>query len=246
MKQINSNTGQKLTINDVLSWLVDDQLISDTEKQLVGQYAIRWENRDKDITEIICDYQTKHDSSLGKKFTQEKLNMWMATKVGLPFLYIDPLKIDVTAVTSICTEPYAERFNILPVIVENDSITVAVCEPFIREWEDDLKHIQNKQIKRVFASAKDIKRYIGELYAFSKSVKKASSRAIDNGQLNNLEQLVELGKGSDLEVDNLHIVNLVNWLLQYAFEQRASDIHLEPRRENSNVRFRIDGVMHQV
>jgi general secretion pathway protein E len=246
MNQIISNTEQKLTINMVLDWLVDDQLILKTEKQSVSQYAISWENRDKDITEIICNYQAKHESGLNKKFTQEKLNMWLATKVGLPFFYIDPLQIDVTAVTSICTEPYAERFNILPVIVEDDCITVAVSEPFIREWEDDLEHIQKKQIKRVFACAKDIKRYIRELFAFSKSVKKATSRAVDNRQLNNLEQLVELGKGSDLEVDNQHIVNLVNWLLQYAFEQRASDIHLEPRRENSNVRFRIDGVMHQV
>ena len=246
MNQIISNTEQKLTISMVLNWLVDDRLILKADKQLVSQYAVRWENRDKDITDIICNYQAEHESGLRKKFTQEKLNMWLATKVGLPFFYIDPLKIDVTAATSICTEPYAERFNILPVIVEDDSITVAVSEPFIREWEDDLKHIQKKQIKRVFANAKDIKRYIGELYAFSKSVKKATSRAVDNRQLNNLEQLVELGQGSDLEVDNQHIVNLVNWLLQYAFEQRASDIHLEPRRENSNVRFRIDGVMHQV
>ena len=246
MQEIISNTDQKLTLSIVLSWLVNDKLISKTEELLLSQYASRWENRDKEIIEIICDYQTNHNGSLRKKFTQEKLNRWLATKVDLPFFFIDPLKIDVTAVTSICTEPYAERFNILPVKVEDDTITVAVSEPFIKEWENDLKHIQNKNIKRVFASAKDIKRYISELYAFSKSVKKATSREVDKRQLNNLEQLVELGKGSDLEVNNQHIVNLVNWLLQYAFEQRASDIHLEPRRENSNVRFRIDGVMHQV
>lgn len=246
MKQISSNTDQKLKISIVLGWLVDDKLISKVEQQLVSQYAVRWENRDKGITEIICNYQAKHSSSLGKKFTQEKLDMWLAKKVGLPFYYIDPLQVDVTVVTSICTQPYAERFNILPVKVEDDMITVAVCEPFIREWEDDLKHIQKKNIKRVFSNARDIKRYIVELYAFSKSVKNATTRAVDKGQLHNLEQLVELGKGSDLEVNNQHIVNLVNWLLQYAFEQRASDIHLEPRREKSNVRFRIDGVMHQV
>ena len=247
MKQISSNENQKLTISIVLDWLVDDLLISKVEKQLLSQFAKRWENRDKHITEIICNYQEKQGSSLGKKFTQEKLDMWLAKKVGLSFFYIDPLKLDVIAVTSICTEPYAERFNILPVKVEDDTITVAVCDPFIREWEDDLKHIQKKQIKRVFANARDIKRYIKELYAFSKSVKKASIRAVDKkGQLNNLEQLVELGKESDLEVNNQHIVNLVDWLLQYAFDQRASDIHLEPRRDKSNVRFRIDGVMHQV
>lgn len=237
---------RKLTINEVLDWLQQDRLISKRDNQAISQYAVRWENREKDLIEIICDYQIKKGCESGKKLTNDKLSVWLAAKVGLPSFYIDPLKIDVAAVTSICTQPYAERFNILPVKVEEDFITVAVSEPFIREWEDDLKHLHQKKFKRVFANAKDIKRYINELYAFSKSVKSASNKPIDKGQLNNLEQLVELGKASDLEVNNQHIVNLVNWLLQYAFDQRASDIHLEPRRDNSNVRFRIDGVMHQV
>ncbi len=246
MNQIKQEIDGKLTIKIVLDWLVEDKLISKKEEDDISQYAISWENRDKDITEIICDYQAENNSSLGKKFTQEKLNEWLAARAGLPLYFIDPLKIDAAEVTSICTQPYAERFNILPVKVEDNRVIIAVSEPFIREWEKDLKHIHKKTLKRVFANAKDIKRYISEIYTFSKSVKKASSRHVDKRQLNNLEQLVELGKASVLEADNQHIVNLVNWLLQYAFDQRASDIHIEPRREKSNVRFRIDGVMHQV
>ncbi len=247
MEHVNLDSERKLIIDEVLSWLNQDQLISDTEEESIRIYSARWENREKEIVEIICDYQAEKEMHLSKKFTKEKLNEWLASRVSLPFFNIDPLKIDVAAVTAICTQPYAERFNILPVKVEGDVITVAVSEPFIREWEKDLNHLHNKQFNRVLASAKDIKRYISELYDFSKSVKRASNRAVENnGQLNNLEQLVELGKKSDLEVNNQHIVNLVNWLLQYAFDQRASDIHLEPRRDKSNVRFRIDGVMHQV
>ncbi len=246
MKQIIAKTEQKLTLDSVLGWLVEDRLVSVDEEHAISEYAIRWENRDKELIDIICDFQAENDSSLGKTFTKEKLNEWVAAKVGLSLFYIDPLKLDAVAVTSICTQPYAERFNILPIKVEEDSISIAVSEPFIREWEKDLGHLHKKQFKRVFASAKDIKRYIKELYAFSRSVKNASNRQQDNGQLNNLEQLVELGKNTDLEANNQHIVNLVNWLLQYAFDQRASDIHLEPRRNESNVRFRIDGVMHQV
>lgn len=237
----------KLTIELVLGWLIADKLISANDEEAIRHYSVRWENREKEILEIIYEYQTEKDSRLGKKFSVEKLSEWLAAKVGLPLMHLDPLKIDATSVTEICAQPYAERFNILPVKVEQDVVTVAVSEPFIREWEQDLKHLHNKQFKRVYADAKSIKRYIGELYAFSKSVQKASNRKEDTGsQLNNLEQLVELGQSSDLEVDNQHIVNLVNWLFQYAFDQRASDIHLEPRREKSNVRFRIDGVMHQV
>jgi len=247
MTQVNFDSERKLTVEEVLGWLNKDQLISTTEEEAIRLYSARWENREKNVVDVLCDYQAEKDSHLSKKFTKEKLNEWLASKVSLSFFYIDPLKIDVAAVTSICAQPYAERFNILPVKVEGDTVTVAVSEPFIREWEKDLNHLHNKEFKRVLSNADDIKRYISELYDFSKSVKKASNRAVENnGQLNNLEQLVELGKKSDLEVNNQHIVNLVNWLLQYAFDQRASDIHLEPRRDQSNVRFRIDGVMHQV
>jgi len=247
MAQINSASEKRLTIDEVLNWLSKDQLISIVEEEAIRIYSARWENRDKGLVDLICDYQAEKKTHLSKKFTQEKLSEWLAAKVGLPLFYIDPLKIDVAAVTSICTQPYAERFNILPVKVDVDTITVAVSEPFIREWEKDLRHLHQKEFKRVFANAQDIKRYIHELYDFSKSVKSASNRSIEQtGQLNNLEQLVELDKKGGLEVNNQHIVNLVNWLLQYAFDQRASDIHLEPRRDKSNVRFRIDGVMHQV
>jgi len=247
MTQINLDSERKLTVEEVLGWLNNDQLISTTEEEAIRLYSARWENREKNVVDVLCDYQAEKGSHLRKNFTKEKLNEWLASKVSLPFFYIDPLKIDVAAVTSICAQPYAERFNILPVKVEGDTVTVAVSEPFILEWEKDLNHLHNKEFKRVLSNADDIKRYISELYDFSKSVKKASNRAVENnGQLNNLEQLVELGKKSDLEVNNQHIVNLVNWLLQYAFDQRASDIHLEPRRDQSNVRFRIDGVMHQV
>ena len=243
---MSSNVERKLTINEVLTWMVADKLITDKEKDDIEQYAHRWENRDKELLNIICDYLSEAVSHLGKDFSINKLNEWLAARLKLPFYSIDPLKIDVTKVTTVCTQPYAERFNILPIKVEVDTITVAISEPFIREWEADLQHIHKKNFKRVFASATDIKRYIGELYSFSKSVKSASDRHDGSGQLNNLEQLVELGQSSDLEANNQHIVNLVDWLFQYAFEQRASDIHLEPRREEGNVRFRIDGVMHEV
>ncbi|MCF6203722.1 MAG: GspE/PulE family protein [Methylococcaceae bacterium] len=248
MKQINFDVEHKLQLEEVLDWLVKDKLITKIEDHAIKQYALRWENREKDFINLICDYQVGKDSSLGKKISYSNLTKWLSVKVGVPLYHIDPLKIDAVSITAICTQPYAERFNILPVKVENDVITIAVSEPFIREWEQDLYHLHKKKFKRVLANAKDIQRYINELYAFSKSVKNASDRQEDNAgnQLTNLEQLLELGEKSNLEANNQHIINLVNWLLQYAFEQRASDIHLEPRREESHVRFRIDGVMHQV
>ncbi len=174
----------KLTLTEILDWMVNDKLISHRHADKVQQYSISWENREKELLEIIYDYFSAHPVKSLQTNSLESLYEWAAAKVNLPFYYIDPLKINVSEVTTICAQPYAERYNILPVKIEKDCITIAVSEPFIREWEKDLKHIHKKEFKRVFASSRDIKRYIGELFDFSNSVKIASNKPIDQiGQL---------------------------------------------------------------
>ncbi|MDZ7748771.1 MAG: GspE/PulE family protein [Halofilum sp. (in: g-proteobacteria)] len=118
----------------------------------------------------------------------------------------------------------------------------------MREWEDELAGILQREIHRVIANPRDIERYLLEFYTLARSVQGAhrdqSQQPVTGVQ--NLEQLTELGRKGQLEADDQHVVSIVDWLLQYAFEQRASDIHLEPRREHGTVRFRIDGVLHHV
>jgi len=179
--------------------------------------------------------------------TLDVLTDWFARRVGLPYLRIDPLKVDVTQVTDVMSFAYAQRFNVLAVKVEAHSITVATAQPFDRDWESEISRLQNKELKLVIASPEEIRRYLVEFYTVSKSVfgaQKDSQRGLDG--LQNLESLMELGRNGKLDANDQHVVNIVDWLLQYAFDQRASDIHLEPRREMSNVRFRIDGIMHEV
>jgi general secretion pathway protein E len=109
--------------------------------------------------------------------------------------------------------------------------------------------MNNRQIKRVLSNPEEIKRYLAEFYSFARSLKGATAAQADQTSTftaQNFEQLVELSKSSDVDANNQHIVNLVSWLLQYAFDQRASDIHIEPRRKQGNVRFRIDGILHTV
>jgi general secretion pathway protein E len=142
---------------------------------------------------------------------------------------------------------YATRFKILPISVSAREVTIATCEPFVREWEPQLQQMLRKDIKRVIANPHDITSYIVEFYNLARSVKGATAQ--DKGaysEIANFEQLVQLGRAGKLDANDQHIVHICDWLLQYAFEQRASDIHIEPRRDAGNVRFRIDGVMHQV
>jgi len=184
-----------------------------------------------------------------KHLTLEILTAWFAVHLQIPYLRIDPLKIDLDAVTGVVSQAYAVRFCMLPVQVGEQEVVFATCEPLLREWERELAQILRKEVRRVLASPLDIVRYQDELFGLSQSVQRARRRNAEQDRptgVNDIEALVELGKAGKLDANDHHIVHIVDWLLQFAFDQRASDIHLEPRREVGNVRFRIDGVLHSV
>jgi general secretion pathway protein E len=193
---------------------------------------------------IIAEQKWKKGST---PLTLELLSEWLAKRVGLDYLHIDPLKIDFATVTEVMSSAYATRFRILPVAVSAREAVIATAEPYIREWEPELSRIIKREIRRVIANPQDIERYQVEFYNLAKSIKGAKKSTAGGSGLSNFEQLVELGKeNKQLDANDAHVVRIVDWLWQYAFEQRASDIHVEPRREQGIVRFRIDGVLHQV
>ncbi|HOV56773.1 MAG TPA: GspE/PulE family protein [Rhodanobacteraceae bacterium] len=186
----------------------------------------------------------------GRPLSLEALTQWLADKVQLPYLKIDPMKIDVAAVTAVISQQYAQRYRILPVAVTPTDVTIATAEPYDLRWVGDLAHILRREVRRVVSSPLDVNRYLAEFYGVQRSIQKARDAKIEGGYdasaMFNFEQLVELGQSGDIGADDRHVVHIVDWLLQYALDQRASDIHLEPRRDNGNIRFRIDGVMHKV
>ena len=175
----------------------------------------------------------------------ELLTQWLAARVGMDYLRIDPLKVDVSKVADAMGAVYAERHRILPLMVNASEITVATSEPFVVDWVAEVERQSRRSVRRVLASPHEIHRYTAEFYALAKSVKAANKNGANNGA--SFEQLVELGRSNkQLDANDQSVVQVVDWLWQYAFDQRASDIHLEPRREQGVIRFRIDGVLHQV
>ena len=175
----------------------------------------------------------------------ELLTQWLAARVGMDYLRIDPLKVDVSKVADAMGAVYAERHRILPVVVNASEITVATSEPFVVDWVAEVERQSRRSVRRVLASPQEIHRFTAEFYALAKSVRAANKNGVNNGA--SFEQLVELGKSNmQIDANDQSVVQVVDWLWQYAFDQRASDIHLEPRREQGVIRFRIDGVLHQV
>ncbi len=198
------------------------------------------------VTIAQCEWV--HPEKAGRKLTLEVLVQWLAKRLDLPYHRIDPLAINVSSVTAVTSYAYAARQGILPVQVGLKEIVVATCQPHLHEWEQELKRAAKREIRVVLANPLDIERYGLEFYSLARSVKAGGEepgRELPGG-LRNLEQLVELGRAGKLDSKDHHIVSIVDWLMQFAFDQRASDIHIEPRRSQGNIRFRIDGVLHDV
>ncbi len=236
----------KLQLDEVVQMLLADGHLAqaDADRLLATRPA-----RDADVHPLIWVGDHKlTDARDGKRVLgTEALTEWLAAKTHQPYLHIDPLKIDVSRVCGVVTHAYAQRYHILPVEVSTQEVTVATAEPFDREWQTEMERMLGLRIRTVLANPADVRRYLGEFYSLARSVRHAMERQQDLPQgITNFEQLVQLGKSSNIDANDQAVVHIVDWLLQYAFEQRASDIHIEPRREECLVRFRIDGQMHLV
>ena len=235
---------RRLHLDDILKLMVADGLVSSADAEPVARTRTR---QYEHPLELIAAQHWKSAKPPGKLLTLEALVEWLAGRLKVPYFHIDPLKIDLGAVTATMSISYAERFRILPVAVDRLTLTVATSEPFVRAWADELAEMIKLDVRFVFANPVDIKRYLGEFFNLARSMKKAQETSKGDVSLaRNFEQLVELGKHGHLDANDQHVVHIVDWLWQYAFEQRASDIHIEPRRDVGVVRFRIDGVLHQV
>ena len=238
-------------LNSWLAWaareMYRDGLLSRQDAKKLLQQAGKLVKSSVHPYVSLADYGLTNQKT-GQPLTVEAITRWVADKHGLEYLKIDPTAINVGNVSELVSQAYARKHKILPVAADGDVITFAVADPEHDAWIEELQRLLRADIKRVHANPLDIQRYLLEFYGVNRSIQHAKaqhkSRRLD--PILNLEQMVRLGSKGDLSADDQHIVNIVDWLLQYAFDQRASDIHLEPKRDDGLVRFRVDGRLHQV
>ena len=244
---------QKYSIVIDLRWCLDE-LLADRVIDQRGYNLVITSRRNKaqhpllTISEFGLPNGHALDSNSENKLTLAWLNQWLAAKADMPLVRIDPLKVDVPAVTQLMSFEYARSQHILPIEVTLDEVVIGTDQPFYTDWHGNIeKLIKSKSYRTVFINPEQINRYRQEFYQVTQAIAGANSlhkRAA--ADVTNVEALLQLGDNANPDANDQHIVKVVDWLLQYAFEQRASDIHLEPRRETGKVRFRIDGVLHSV
>lgn len=237
-----------MTLDLVLRELEADHLVDSAQIEGLRTTA-RFRNYEHPLT-LVAEQKWRSAKPPKRVLTLEALSEWLAGRLQVPYLHIDPLKVDFAAVGSVMSSSYANRYRILPVAVTPEVVTVATSEPFVRSWIPELSQLLRRRVELVFANPLDVKRYVAEFFALAQSVRRAQEKAADDkSAISSFEQLVQVGVqagGATPDANDRHIVRIVDWLWQYAFEQRASDIHIEPRRDSGVVRFRIDGVLHQV
>jgi general secretion pathway protein E len=228
----------------MVEWLGEDGVITAAEAARTVARCSQAESAQLPLVRLAS--VAMHRASDGKALDIELLTQYLAGKAGLDYLRIDPLKVDVGKVADSMSAAYAERHKVLPVQVTPSQVVVATSEPFITDWIAEVERQSRRSVRMVVANPVEIQRFTAEFYALAKSVR-AAVKAGGNQGAASFEQLVELGKtNKQLDANDQGVVQVVDWLWQYAFDQRASDIHLEPRREQGVIRFRIDGVLHPV
>ncbi len=228
----------------LVEWLSEDGVISAADAQRTIARCSQVQSAQPPLIRLASVGMTRVAD--GKPLDIEIMAQWLAGRAGLNYMRIDPLKVDVGKVADTMSAMYAERHKVLPVQVTPSEVVIATSEPFITDWVQEVERQAKRSVRLVVASPLEITKFTAEFFALAKSVK-AAIKSGGGSTTASFEQLVELNKSNkQLDANDQGVVQVVDWLWQYAFDQRASDIHLEPRREQGVIRFRIDGVLHPV
>jgi general secretion pathway protein E len=228
----------------LVQWLQADGVISDDEAKRTVARCAQAESAQHPLLRLASVSIRRLADD--KPLDIETLTQWLAGHATLDYLRIDPLKVDVGKVADTMSAVFAERHKILPVQVNPTELVIATAEPYVTDWVAEVERQSRRSVRRVISNPLDIHKFTAEFFTLAKSVRAAMKSGGNSGG-GSFEQLVELGKtNKQLDANDQSVVQVVDWLWQYAFDQRASDIHLEPRREQGVIRFRIDGVLHPV
>jgi general secretion pathway protein E len=199
------------------------------------------------IIDVIHSVKMDRADDSSKVLDEETIFQALAKSWKIPYRKVDPLKLDLNIVTTTIPHTFARKHLVLPIEINDGWLTVATPDPFNVEILSDIAQVSQLKVKTVVSPKTDIIKIINEFFGFKRSIAAAETQfAKPMVDLGNLEQYVRLRSADELPSNDQHIVNAVDHLFSYAFDQRASDVHIEPKRDKSIVRLRIDGTLHTV
>jgi len=254
---------QVVTVQNVCQILLRKKLISQEQLQMIiaradsqaarlhthqqTGYSRRFSQLPEQVSpaEVISSFNLEIPDS-GRILTEDAITEAIAQAVKMEYVKIDPLRMDLELVTEHVTRAFALKHLIVPIGMKDGAVVFAQSDPFNTRALEDIKQIRHVEATRVLASRSDILKILREFFGFRASVMAAQSEVAGGTDLSNLEQFVQMRRQDDIEGSDKHIISAVEFLLQYAFDQRASDIHIEPKRDITLIRLRVDGVLHNI
>jgi general secretion pathway protein E len=256
-----ARTSADFTLSFILNALVQAKLLTPsqaqdirTKEQAARARVLKQVGADKNEArytvspiEVVAAFQVPMPG--GRTLDQDKVSEVVAAAAGVGYKKIDPLKLDMALATRTVSKPYAQKHVLLPLArTDAGALVVAVANPFDRELLESLHRLAGMPIEPVLSAKADILKAIADIYGFKRTLAQAATEFDQSasGQIQNFEQLVSLSSNKELDASDKPIVNAVDYLLRYAYDNRASDIHIEPKRDSTVVRLRIDGVLHPV
>ncbi len=196
--------------------------------------------------QILASFKFPLPDDPDRQITEELMMQALAEELGMEFVRIDPLKLDLDLVTRTISRPFARKHSMIPIQSDGNSLVVATDDPFDLEGLDGIKQASGKDVRLILGGRSEIQRIINDFYGFRISVSAAERELAPSFDIGNLEQYVRMRPEDQIDYQDQPIVNAVEYLFRYAYSQRASDIHIEPKRDTSLIRFRIDGVLHDI
>ncbi len=197
-------------------------------------------------TELIDAAQLPHPEAKGRSIDEDVLAQLLSQAAGLAYKKIDPLELDMGLITKALPKGFARRHVMLPLEQDGDRLVVAIADPYDTEALDEFARATGRKVEAVVSAKRDIVNIISQVYGFKQAVKGAAAESRGGVNLGNLEQLVRVRSSEEIEPTDRNIVAAVEHLLNLAFDNRASDIHIEPKRDVSRLRLRIDGILHDI
>ena len=229
---------------EVRSATLRSRVLKDRVGSVRSQAAARY---DVSPAELVAAALVAHPTLPSRVVDEDTIAEALAQAADLPYLKIDPLTLDNELISKTLSRPFARRHVVVPVARDGDMVRLAVWDPMDSALRESLQQAIGAPIDYVVSSKRDILATIDRVYGFRSSVDKARKELGEGGPSDALVQLVEVRSNDELDgKDDQYVVAAVDYLLNYAFDQRASDIHFEPREEDAAIRFRIDGVLHEI